>query len=219
MAEAIDLRHKIGVVVLCGGSSSRMGVPKWRLPVGDVTLLDHLIGKIKTSYSSVVVAGNSDQSISVADKDVLFVADENIGCGPLEGLRCGLKALSQSHALAFVTACDIPWFCPGLLEKFAAHMDGYDAVIPVIDDRVYGMTALYRTDCHQQIGEMVQKKSLRVSGLVQKLRTLEVDARFLKSADPELQTLQNINYPEDYLRYLDEIGGSCPNAIRDQLRG
>jgi molybdopterin-guanine dinucleotide biosynthesis protein A len=47
---------------------------------------------------------------------------------------------------------------------------------------------------------------LRLSILVDAVKTRVVDESEMKSVDPELQTLRNLNSPEDYARALADAG-------------
>ena len=211
-----QIKHEIGIVVLCGGESSRMGIDKWQLPVGESTLLDHLLGQMEPHDGTVLSQGSS-RPVSCSSSKVEVVEDQIPESGPLEGIRCGLKHLSNRFEFAFVTACDIPWFPPTVVEFLLQQIENHQAVIPVVEDRVYGMTAVYRTDIHPKLTEMVMAQQLKVSLLASELRTNRISKQQLQSVDPQLDSLKNINGPEDYLAYLKELGLSCPDEIAERL--
>ena len=104
------------------------------------------------------------------------------------------------------------------MKLLAEQAGDYQAVIPIIEKRIYGMTALYRTDSHTLMEPLITSGSLKVSGLVDVLATKRITKQTLQSADPDLDTLRNINEPADYLQYLDSLQLKCPESVRAKLR-
>src|SRR4051812_32950647 len=98
----------VGGIVLCGGRSTRMGVPKATLPFGPETMLQRVVGLLGGVVSPIVVVAARDQSLPQLPEGVLMTQDEREQRGPLEGLRAGLKALPESVDAAYVTSCDVP---------------------------------------------------------------------------------------------------------------
>src|SRR5919109_5049735 len=102
-------------IILCGGRSTRMGVPKATLPFGDETMLQRVVRLLSTVVSPIVVVAARDQVLP--DLGVIVTRDERPGRGPLEGLRAGLKALPNSVELAYVTSCDVPLLEPAFVTR------------------------------------------------------------------------------------------------------
>src|SRR6202030_4816740 len=100
-------------IVLCGGRSTRMGVPKATLPFGSETMLQRVVRLLGTVVSPVVVVAAREQSLPELPEDVAVTRDEREQRGPLEGLRAGLSALPKSADIAYVTSCDVPLLVPG----------------------------------------------------------------------------------------------------------
>ena len=208
---------KIGVVILCGGQSQRMGIDKWNLPIGKLNMLDHLIAKIQNMTQRIVVCCSNRSIVSSSKTGISIVTDEFENSGPLEGIRCGLKHLASDCEFAFVTACDIPWFQPDVVEFLLDQIVGFEAAIPVIDGRVFGMTAIYRTDIHFKIHQLIEQRRLKVSLLATELNTNQINQSQFKACDPDLNTLRNINFPEDYVEYLESVGEPCPTELKQQF--
>src|SRR5687767_5196010 len=104
-------------IVLCGGKSTRMGVPKATLPFGPETMLQRVVRLLGTVVSPIVVVAAKEQSLPALPDAVTVTRDEREARGPLEGLRAGLKALPESVAAAYVTSCDVPLLVPALVER------------------------------------------------------------------------------------------------------
>ena len=198
----------LGGVVLCGGQSLRMGNDKSKLMLQGQTFLQHVFSKISSVADPVVISvrQQANDSVDLArlvePVGVKFVTDEMPDLGPLEGLRVGLQALSTDVEWAFVSGCDAPLIQTRLITHLAGLIGDYQAVVPVNGKHIFGLTAIYRTDIHEQISNHIYRQQLRVSKLVQDLTVLFVDVKTLVPFDPDLGSLMNVNRPEDYEKLL-----------------
>lgn len=184
--------------MLCGGQSSRMGEDKSRLIFRGKTFLESIISRIGKVAGPIVIAGGNCADLENIAPGTIFVADENPGCGPLEGIRVGLKTLAAHVEFGFVTGCDAPLIEPKLIELLAQRIGDHQAIVPVDGDRVYGMTAVYRTDIADEIERLIEKRELRVKFLAEHFDTLTINLQTLAEVDPELNSLMNINRQEDF---------------------
>jgi molybdopterin-guanine dinucleotide biosynthesis protein A len=146
-------------------------------------------------------------------KQVLFDRDEQLDKGPLEGIRVGLKRLSGSTKYAFVTSCDVPLLKTALVRHLHKLIENHDAVVPRIEDRVFGMTAIYRTDLHERIAQRISANQLRVSDLADAFDSFSPGAELLKATDPDLDSMTNINSAIDYQKLLNRFGLDYPPEI------
>lgn len=189
----------LGAVVLCGGSSSRMGRSKADLPWGDRTLLQHVVERLSQAVTrSIVVVAAPDQPLPELSADVIVARDRNPGNGPLEGFVAGLQALPSDCVAAYVTSCDAPWVEPSMVHHLMSLLDQHQAVVPCDNDRVYPLAAVYTRDvlAIAQANLTDGRRSLR--DLVQSTRARKVDVASLRVFDPQLLTLVNLNTPEEY---------------------
>lgn len=200
-----------------------MGFPKWQLPFGEQSLLQRLVAILRPHVTKVVLSIHDQPKSLFADIDTdEIVADQFSGSGPLEGIRRSLESIANDCESAFVTACDVPLLNPQVISDLHALLtEDFEAVIPVrrSDDaqRVFGMTAVYRTATHHQIKQLIETKQLKVSTLASALKTRIVSMAEMQTFDPNLNSLSNINFPADYFRVLEQLGLSCPEAIRKRL--
>ena len=114
---------------------------------------------------------------------------------------------------AFVTSCDVPLLKPQLIRFLFEQLEGHPAIVPVQGDRVFGMTAIYRTDQHVEIDDRIKSNQLRVSDLAAALDARCIKADELRKADPDLDSLTNINSVDDYRILLDRLGLECPPEL------
>ncbi len=197
---------KCGGIILCGGQSRRMGRPKALLPFGPEAMLQRVVRLLSGVVHPIVVVAAPGQELPALPKDVLVAHDERPGLGPLEGLRVGLKALSELVDAAYATSCDVP-LLQGAFVKLMIDLCGqYEIAVPLIDGVHHPLAAVYRTSVVPKIESLLAENRLRTALLFEMARTRIVPADELRDVDPTLATLKNLNHPEDYLAALAETG-------------
>ncbi|MGH9628390.1 MAG: molybdenum cofactor guanylyltransferase [Bryobacteraceae bacterium] len=200
-----------GGIVLCGGRSTRMGVPKATLPFGPETMLQRVVRLLGTVVSPIVVVAAREQPLPELPEDVTVARDEREQRGPLEGLRAGLKALPNSVDSAYVTSCDVPLLVPGFVERMVALLSDDDIAVMEIDGFPHPLSAVYRRDTLPHIESLLERERLRPAYLFDAVRTRRVRPEEMVSVDPQLCTLRNLNTRDDYLMALSEAGLSPEN--------
>jgi len=195
-----------GGIVLCGGKSSRMGVPKATLPFGPETMLQRVVRLLGTVVSPVIVVAARGQPLPALPDDVTLTRDEREARGPLEGLRAGLTALPDTVGIAYVTSCDVPLLVPGFVERMVELLGDHDIAVMEIDGFPHPLSAVYRRSTLPHIESLLQKEKLRPVFLFDAVRTRRVRPEEMASVDRELRTLRNLNTREDYLAALSESG-------------
>jgi len=192
--------------VLCGGKSTRMGVPKATLPFGPETMLQRVVRLLGTVVSPIVVVAAREQSLPQVPDDVVITRDEREQRGPLEGLRAGLKALPSSVEFAYITSCDVPLLIPAFVERMVELLGDHDIAVMEIDDFPHPLSAVYRRATLPHVENLLEHDKLRPVFLFDAVRTRKVRPEEMISVDPELRTLRNLNTPEDYSAALIEAG-------------
>lgn len=135
------LRDAVGVV-LCGGSSRRMGVDKATLLLDGVAMARRTADALRASGVGAVltVGGDAPGLAGVGDR---HLDDQQPGAGPLGGVATAAAAAPGSTLV--VAACDLPDLGPEVVAAlWAAGADGPAAqvVVPVVDGRVQWAVAL-----------------------------------------------------------------------------
>jgi len=64
---------------------------------------------------------------------------------------------------------------------------------------------------------MTGRGELRVSDLSKHLDCRMIDVEELRAVDPQFDSMQNVNSPEQYLEFIRTQGLDCPQSILDQL--
>ena len=196
----------IGGIVLCGGKSTRMGVPKATLAFGAETMLQRVVRILGTVVSPVIVVAARDQPLPELPKDVAVARDEREAKGPLEGIRAGLTALPESIDAAYITSCDVPLLVPAFVERMIDLMGDHDIAVMEVDGFPHPLSAIYRRRALPRVESLLAADRLRPVFLFDAVRTRKVKPEEMTVVDPELRTLRNLNTPEDYRAALADAG-------------
>jgi molybdenum cofactor guanylyltransferase len=197
----------VAALILCGGESRRMGRPKAWLPFGDERMLERVVRLAGTVARPIVVVAAPDQELSKLPGDVAVVRDPVAGRGPLQGLAAGLSALPDSVELVYATATDVPFLEPRWIGRLVELSDGYDLVVPFVGGYHHPLAALYRRSAVlPAVERLLVEDRLRPFFLIEAVTTRVVDEGEMRVVDPGLQTLRNLNFPEDYQWALRDAG-------------
>lgn len=222
-----DNRNELGILILAGGHSQRMGMDKALLPLDGQTFIECLVEQCCRLSDHVVVAVGRGQGNALRERfesselfrGVVWVEDEHQDKGPLAGIEAGLRALEPVCQFGFVIGCDVPVLKPRLAQellRLATHHD-CRAVTPVDGERIFGMTAVYRTDSWAVAGALIDQGNLRVSLLTDQLSARKVELADLREFDPDLVSFVNINQPEAYRDFLISQGYDADADLIERL--
>ena len=196
----------VGGIVLCGGQSRRMGRCKATLPFGGEVMLLRVLRLLGEVVEPRVVVAAPAQQLPPLPPEVLVIRDRAEGRGPLEGLFCGLSALGQCVDAAYVTGCDVPLLQPPFIRRMTQLLGEHDVVVPVEGRFHHPLAAVYRTRLVATIADLLAHDELRMISFYDRVSVRRVDVHALRDVDPDLQSLMNINRPEDYALALRNEG-------------
>jgi molybdopterin-guanine dinucleotide biosynthesis protein A len=210
---------KCGGIILCGGKSSRMGFAKAMLPFGPEAMLQRVARLLGAVVRPVVVVAAPGQELPPLAPEFRIVRDERESVGPLEGLRVGLSTLGGVAEMAFATSCDVPLLVPDFVRRIIelAEEGAWKVVAPEAEGFKHPLAAVYRTDLVQEIDAMLREGQRRPGLLFDRVPTRFVGADVLRSVDPMLNTLRNLNEPGEYLDALCQAGFELSPELRRWL--
>ncbi|MFV2068993.1 MAG: molybdenum cofactor guanylyltransferase [Pirellulales bacterium] len=195
-----------GAIVLCGGKSQRMGSSKAMLPFGPETMLERVIRLLGESVESVVAVAAPGQQLPPLPKQVTVVRDRREGRGPLEGLAVGLAASRQTADCVYATGCDVPLLQAAFVQRLFQLAQRHEIVVPIDGSYHHPLSAVYRTRVLPHVERLLAADRLRPIYLFDEVDTLEVPVEELRDVDPQLETLENVNRPEQYRTALQKAG-------------
>jgi molybdopterin-guanine dinucleotide biosynthesis protein A len=189
----------VGGIVLCGGQSKRMGRPKAWLPFAGELMLPRVVRLLGQAVQPIVVVAAADQDVPPLPDDVAIVRDEEKGRGPLEGLAAGLSALAGKVDAAYLSSCDVPFLVPAFVRRLIDLLgDDQSICVPKVGDWHHPLAAVYRMDVLDEVRRLLVENRLRPVFLFETVSTRVVQEAELANADPTMQSLRNLNSPEDY---------------------
>lgn len=207
-----------GGIILCGGQSSRMGLPKATLPFGPELMLQRVHRLLSEVVHPIVVVSAVDQELPALPAGALFARDERPSRGPLEGLLAGMKVMRPLREFVYVSSCDVPLLQPEFVRQLLALAIGFDAVAPQEGEFAHPLSAVYRTNLVARIEILLAQDQLRPQFLLKQINARFVPVAELQAFDPQLQTLCNLNRPADYLAALNEAGFAVDPRVQAALR-
>ena len=183
-------------IILAGGSGSRMnGSDKARIVVDTVPIIERNVQLLSQWFAEVLIVSGSSRRYEYPG--VRSVCDDQPGCGPLMGLYSGLRA--SSHALNFVTACDMPYLNE-LLVRFMmdkADSDGADVVVPIVDDYPEPLMAVYNKRVLPVVQQNLQANRRKMTSFFDEVDLYAIPETQIAAFDPQRYSFVNINTPED----------------------
>ncbi|MBC8870134.1 MAG: molybdenum cofactor guanylyltransferase [Planctomycetes bacterium] len=197
--------------------SSRMGLPKATLPFGPELMIERVLRLLGQAVDSLVVVAAPDQELPELPAAVTIARDRHEGFGPLEGLHAGLTAIRDQADAAYVTGCDVPLLEPGFVRYLIDCLEGHQIAVP-FDGKFYQpLATVYRTNILSELETLLREGHRRPVSLYGIVDTHRVPIEQLKTRDPELETLANLNSPEDYFAAVQRAGFEVPPEIRRAL--
>jgi molybdopterin-guanine dinucleotide biosynthesis protein A len=213
-------------IVLAGGRSTRMGEPKAGLEWHGSTLLYRTTALLaRTVGGPVVVVAAPGQVLPPLPAGVRVVEDPVEGLGPMQGVAAGLAAVADRAAVAFVCSTDMPFLHPAFIHRVLRGLTnaGVDMVMPVARGFRQPLAAGYRTTLAGLVANLIAQGNLRPGMLLKHCNVTQLDdAQLLADTelarhDPMLESVVNVNTPEDYAaareRLPSEIMVECFGAL------
>lgn len=182
-----------------------MGEPKLSLPLGSETMLGRVVRTIGSVVKPVAVVASASQVVPELPDGVEILRDEQPELGPLGGLVSGLAAMRSVVDAVYLSACDVPLLTAGFVERVIDLLGDHELVI-LRDGRYYHpLAAVYRVDLESRIRRLIAADQLRPFFLVESSVSRIVDVEEMRGVDSELQSLRNVNKPEEYAALLREM--------------
>ena len=186
--------------VLAGGRSLRFGKNKAFQKLRGKRFVDLAVESLRPFCDPVMVV--VDVIEPYLDTGVMLAQDIIQRQGPLGGIYTAL--LFSPAEWVFVKATDMPFLVPGLACLIIDAKEGFDAVVPKLNDYYDPLLAMYNRRCLPAIARELEEPDRRqVKGFYRKIRIRTVTEAEWRKVDPDALSFKNVNTPSD----LAEIDG------------
>jgi molybdopterin-guanine dinucleotide biosynthesis protein A len=184
----------------------------------------------------VVVVAAPGQELPELPAGVQVVEDPVEGLGPMQGLAAGLAALEDRAEAAFVCSTDLPFLHPAYVRRVLRGFTGeVEVVLPVARGFRQPLAAAYRTRIAGLVADLLARGADRPGMIFKHCAVAQLEDaalladKALAEHDPGLESVVNVNTPEDYRAARDreppEVvverfgalatgGGHRPRAVR-----
>ena len=193
MKKDIFCKNSIGLLILAGGKSQRMGTDKGTLKMGEETFISRLL-KNMGDYDERILS--APIKVEIAGVRVLPDEDSVAGKGPAAGIATALS-FCRSKGL-MVVPCDAPFADFSVAEKLIeAYCDMPQGMMrPVVAESTRGIEPLI--GIYPKCAGPIVRKALE--GGIYKMKDILKKTGCRTVFVPD-EKLININTPEDYKRY------------------
>lgn len=199
----------LGVIILAGGLSSRMGYPKALLPwVNGESLISHALrNALDHDAKDVLISIGDDEALGQAiqaniidtlsneeKNKVSIVRDSVERCGPLGGLYSALS-VGKSHAYA-VLAVDMPFMDFNLYYDWLYQVEGdsWSVIVPVGESGRYEpMAGIYKPSIAPLLQTALAGEDVSLHHALDIIGTVVT----IEAGD-SCHHLRNVNHIEDY---------------------
>ena len=189
----------IGALILMGGKNSRMnGNVKGILKIKNSTFLEKIqetLNDFSSIYLSINDKFSKEQKQNFENMGFKIIEDIYKEIGPLGGIYSSLLNCKEEYL--FITACDMPFITKNSIEVLCNKVDKNTDGVVFYDknNKLYPLGAIYSKNVLPIIEEMIEKKYYKLSYLIEKSNFVKIN---IEDTDIELETLSNINTPQEY---------------------
>ena len=191
-----------GAIILSGGRSTRMGQDKALMALGNQSLLERVLHQIApvVEPQHIVIVASPDQHLPSLSSEIKILRDATPHPGPLQAFVQGLAEFEGRADAVFLTGCDTPLIVPAVLEFLFAQLGDADVAVVEESERLHPLLAVYHPRILAAAREKSASQNRSLHGLIESLHARRIPAESLRTFDPSLQSLVNINTPEDFRR-------------------
>ncbi len=208
-----SLTSGVTAVILAGGNSTRMKSNKALLPYSGELFIERIHRQLSEIFPEVILVTNTPEYYRFLP--CRMIPDEFPGLGSLAGIHAGLKHSNTEHI--FVVACDMPYLNSELILQMISKAQGSDVVIPESDGGFEPLHAVYAKSFLPAMEEALKSGTSKIVDCFDWSRVTVVSRDEISAVDPEFQSFRNINTPEEYFRFREEMQDRKVEADEENL--
>tara|TARA_B100001564_G_scaffold273343_1_gene235068 strand:- start:98 stop:703 length:606 start_codon:yes stop_codon:yes gene_type:complete len=192
-------------VVLAGGKSKRFGNDKTIVKLGNKTLLDHTIEKIKKKFHEILIISNNEKLF--IDKENIFSTKDLIEgyLGPLVGVLSAMTWIEENkknYKWIATFPCDTPFFDENLIDKIKNCSKNSDKKLFFLKSggRRHNIFGLWSLELKDTLLEDIKNGQRKVEEWANK-----VGSEIIEINDKSEYNFLNINTKEDLEKAKNKI--------------
>jgi len=184
-------------VVLAGGKSRRFGEDKNQVKLGNMTLLDRTLFKIRREFKEILIVSNKDLKIKKLDK-INLIYDFMKDLGPLGGVLSAMKWVknnNKKYKWIATFPCDTPFFDTLIIEKYRKKIKTNKSLLYFIksNQKRHNIFGLWSIKLLGQLeDDLINNNFRKVEEWANKIGVKTIDVK-----DNKFNTFLNINTKKD----------------------
>ncbi|MGD0780216.1 MAG: molybdenum cofactor guanylyltransferase [Dehalococcoidales bacterium] len=196
----------ISCIILAGGKSTRFGHDKVSERIGNTSLLEQVISHVDPICKDIIIVTAKGRTFAqLANHPKIKITNDILpGRGSLGGIYTGLVKSESFYNL--VVAADMPFLNEPLLRYMIEVADGYDFILPRIDNMYEPLHAIYSRNCISPIKSVLEQGKKVIIELFNYVKVRFVEAKEIDKYDPKHISFFNINTRADMKRAKEIIG-------------
>ncbi|KUG04664.1 molybdopterin-guanine dinucleotide biosynthesis protein moba [hydrocarbon metagenome] len=189
-------------VILSGGRSSRMNFNKAFAEICGRSVLEIIIEKFIKHFDDLMIITNEPELYHGMGPAVY--TDVYPHMGPMAGIHSGLY--HSRYDTIFLLGCDMPFINMDLALYMLDNCTGYDCVVPVIDNKLQPLYAVYNSSCLPALIDCLENNKLKLTRFVDSLNTRYLYENEVKSFGEVESMFFNVN-DKAALKRAQELSG------------
>ena len=124
--------NNILAVVLAGGKSKRFGEDKNQAKLGNLTLLEHVLAKVRKKFEKVLIISNQNLNLKMLNSITIIPDCIQGNLGPLVGVLTAMKWIKKNNKQYQWIAtfpCDTPFFDTSIIEKCKSNINSNESLL------------------------------------------------------------------------------------------
>lgn len=168
---------QINGIILSGGQSLRMGKDKALMKVGEKTIIEIIIEKLKPFCEEIIISADDVEKYYKFGSKV--VPDKYKDSGPLAGIYSSL--LESNTEKNFIISCDLPLVSSGLIKQLIEMNSDKEIILPVADGKYHQLCGIYSKSVLEKAEEILREgeKEKRRKGEGEKARKRKTSVKRL----------------------------------------
>lgn len=181
---------KTSGVILAGGKSTRMKFNKAFARLEGRPVVEIILNKCKNFFDETIIISN--EPALYASLGFAIHPDVYPGMGPVAGIHSAL--FHARNEVVFIMGCDMPFMNMELVQFLLDCLEDYDCVVPVLDQSLQPLSAVYSRKCLPVLTECLEHDKLKLVRLIhEELRTRVVPENQMQAFGNPREIFMNVN--------------------------